>query len=105
MPLSLILSPVFCVLILMRLDLFLKASRLCPRRTVAQELCEAGAVTVNGAQAKPARNLHVGDEITLRRRNRLLNVRVLALPATRQTSRSESSSLYEIISEMSLEND
>ncbi|MBD0373869.1 MAG: RNA-binding S4 domain-containing protein [Pyrinomonadaceae bacterium] len=83
----------------MRLDLFLKASRLCPRRTVAQELCEAGAVSVNGAQAKAARNLHVGDEITLRRRNHLLTARVLALPATRQTSRSESSTLYEIISD------
>jgi ribosomal 50S subunit-recycling heat shock protein len=84
----------------MRLDLFLKASRLCLRRTVAQELCEAGAVSVNGAQAKPARNLHVGDEITLRRRNRLLTARVRALPATRQTSRSESSTLYEIISDI-----
>jgi ribosomal 50S subunit-recycling heat shock protein len=86
----------------MRLDLFLKASRLCPRRTVAQELCEAGAVAVNGAQAKPARNLHVGDEITLRRRNRLLTARVLALPMTRQTSRGESSSLYEIISDTTI---
>ncbi|HEX8649730.1 MAG TPA: RNA-binding S4 domain-containing protein [Pyrinomonadaceae bacterium] len=89
----------------MRLDLFLKASRLCPRRTVAQALCEAGAVSVNGAQAKPARHLHVGDEITLRRRNRLLTARVCALPATRQTSRSESSSLYEIVSDTPLESD
>jgi ribosomal 50S subunit-recycling heat shock protein len=87
----------------MRLDLFLKASRLCLRRTVAQELCEAGAVLVNGVRAKPARTLRVGDEITLRRRNRLLNVRVRALPATRQTSRSESSSLYEIIGDTPLE--
>jgi ribosomal 50S subunit-recycling heat shock protein len=87
----------------MRLDLFLKASRLCPRRTVAQELCEAGAVSVNGGQAKPARIVRIGDEITLRRRNRLLTVRVLALPATRQTSRSESSSLYEIIGDTPLE--
>ena len=87
----------------MRLDLFLKASRLCPRRTVAQELCEAGGVTVNGAQAKPARAVHVGDEISLRRRNRLLTVRITALPAAKQTSRSESSTLYEIISDTPLE--
>jgi ribosomal 50S subunit-recycling heat shock protein len=87
----------------MRLDLFLKASRLCPRRTVAQELCEAGAVAVNGTQAKPARTVRVGDEITLRRRNRLLTARVSALPTTRQTSRSESSTLYEIISDTPLE--
>jgi len=87
----------------MRLDLFLKASRLCPRRTVAQELCEAGAVSLNGGQAKPARPVRVGDEITLRRRNRLLTVRVLALPAARQTSRSESSTLYEITGDTPLD--
>jgi ribosomal 50S subunit-recycling heat shock protein len=89
----------------MRLDLFLKASRLCPRRTVAQELCEAGAVSLNGGQAKPARAVRVGDEITLRRRNRLLTVRVLALPATRQTSRGESSTLYEITGDTPLESE
>lgn len=87
----------------MRLDLFLKASRLCPRRTVAQELCEAGAVYVNATQAKPARAVRIGDEITLRRRNRLLTVRVIALPATRQTSRSESSTLYEITADIPTE--
>ena len=89
----------------MRLDLFLKASRLCPRRSVAQNLCETGAVAVNGTQAKPARAVHVGDEINLRRRNRLLTVRVIALPATRQTSRSESSTLYEITGDTPLENE
>ena len=83
----------------MRLDLFLKASRLVPRRTVAQQLCDAGLVSVNGATAKSSRTLHVEDEITLRRRNHLLNVRVLALPATRQTSKSDASSLYETLSE------
>jgi ribosomal 50S subunit-recycling heat shock protein len=89
----------------MRLDLFLRASRLCLRRTIAQELCEAGAVSVNGVAAKPARALRIGDEITLRRRNHLLTVRVVALPATRQTSRSESSNLYEIINDTPLKSD
>lgn len=83
----------------MRLDLFLKASRLCLRRTIAQALCEAGQVSVNGTQAKSSRAVQVGDEIALRRRNRLLTVRVLAVPATRQTSRSDASSLYEILSD------
>jgi ribosomal 50S subunit-recycling heat shock protein len=83
----------------MRLDLFLKASRLCLRRTVAQQLCEAGQAHVNGAQAKSSRVVQVGDEIALRRRNRLLTLRVLAVPATRQTSRSDASSLYEILSD------
>ncbi|HEV7374585.1 MAG TPA: RNA-binding S4 domain-containing protein [Pyrinomonadaceae bacterium] len=87
-------------LFFVRLDLFLKASRLSPRRTVAQALCDAGLVSVNGVAAKSSRAVHVGDEINLRRRNHLLTVRVLALPATRQTSRSDASSLYEIVSDV-----
>ena len=83
----------------MRLDLFLKASRLVLRRTVAQALCDAGVVSVNGATAKSSRALRVGDEISLRRRNHLLKVRVLVLPASRQTSRSDASSLYQILSD------
>jgi ribosomal 50S subunit-recycling heat shock protein len=83
----------------MRLDLFLKASRLVPRRTVAQQLCDAGLVSVNGATAKSSRTLHAGDEISLRRRNHLLTVRVLTLPTTRQTSKSDAHSLYETLSD------
>jgi ribosomal 50S subunit-recycling heat shock protein len=83
----------------MRLDLYLKASRLCLRRTVAQQLCEAGLVFVNGAQAKSSRVVQAGDEIRLRRRNRLLTVRVLVVPNARQTSRADASGLYEILSE------
>lgn len=83
----------------MRLDLFLKASRLCLRRTVAQQLCEAGQVWVGGARAKSSRSVQVGDEIALRRRNRLLTVRVLSVPNTRQTSRSDASGLYEVLSD------
>jgi ribosomal 50S subunit-recycling heat shock protein len=89
----------------MRLDLFLKASRLCPRRTVAQELCDAGAVLVNGTAGKSARAINAGDEISLRRRNRQLSVRVLTVPTTRQTARSDASSLYEILSEETISDD
>jgi ribosomal 50S subunit-recycling heat shock protein len=83
----------------MRLDLFLKASRLVMRRTLAQEMCDAGVVRVKGAPAKSSRSVSVGDEITLPRGQRVLTVRVLALPASRQTSRSEASTLYEILSD------
>lgn len=79
----------------MRLDLFLKSSRLCQRRTLAQKLCEAGLVSINGKVAKPATTVKVGDELSLRRGERVTNVRVLALPSGRQTSRSDASSLYE----------
>jgi ribosomal 50S subunit-recycling heat shock protein len=87
----------------MRLDLFLKASRLVLRRTLAQEMCEAGAVLVNGMRAKSSRAVNIGDEIALRRPNRLLNVRVLAVPISRQTSRSEAPTLYEITSDTEVE--
>ena len=82
----------------MRLDQFLRASRLVLRRKIAQELCELGAVTVNGVPARSARAVHVGDEISLRRWDeRTLVVRVTHLPATRQTSRQQAATLYEIL--------
>jgi ribosomal 50S subunit-recycling heat shock protein len=87
----------------MRLDLFLKASRLVMRRTVAQEMCDAGVVMVNGTRAKSSRAINVGDEIVLRRPNRLLSVRVLAVPLSRQTSRSEAPTLYEVLSDTALD--
>lgn len=86
----------------MRLDQFLKASRLVLRRTVAQELCEAGGVLVNNLPARSARAVRIGDEIQLRRGKRILTVRVVAVPAARQTSRSEASDLYEVLSDAAL---
>lgn len=73
------------------------------RRTVAQELCAAGAVEVNDAVARSSRAVRAGDEIRVRRRNRLLTVRVLELPASRQTSRAASASLYEVVADERVE--
>jgi ribosomal 50S subunit-recycling heat shock protein len=87
----------------MRLDLFLKASRLSPRRSIAQELCDAGAVSVNGNRAKAARVVNVGDEITITRRNHLLKVKVEAVPASKQVSRADAPSLYSILTDRALE--
>ncbi len=75
------------------------------RRAVAQELCDAGAVEVNGAPAKSSRAVTEGDEITVRRRHRVTTVRVLSLPKTRQVARSEAPSLYEILNDSRLEED
>jgi len=86
----------------MRLDQFLRASRLVVRRTVAQELCEAGAVSVNGAAARSSRTVREGDEISIRRRDRALTVRVLTVPQAKQVSRADASSLYEIVSDTRL---
>ena len=86
----------------MRLDLFLKASRLCSRRTLAQKLCDAARVSVNGATAKSAHAIKVGDEILIRLNRKLTTVRVVSLPTARQTSRKEAGSLYDVIGEESL---
>jgi ribosomal 50S subunit-recycling heat shock protein len=86
-----------------RLDLFLKASRLSGRRSLAQKLCDAGRVLLNGRPAKSAHAVKPGDEILIRRQNKLTTVRVLSIPTARQTSRKEAGSLYEIISEVGLE--
>ncbi|MEP6718651.1 MAG: RNA-binding S4 domain-containing protein [bacterium] len=83
----------------MRLDLFLKASRLSSRRTIAQRICEAGWVSVNGNVAKSSHAVKAGDEITVTRRDKLTTVRILSLPNTRQTSRRHAATLYELLSE------
>lgn len=87
----------------MRLDLFLKSSRLCLRRTVAQQLCDAGLVTVNDKPAKSSTTVQAGNELSIRRRDCVLRVRIVALPTSRQTSRSEANNLYEILGEEKLE--
>ena len=87
----------------MRLDLFLKASRLCSRRTVAQKICEAGRVSINGTSAKSSHAVKPGDEISVRSRTKLTSIRVLSLPTTRQTSRNDARTLYEVLSEESLD--
>jgi ribosomal 50S subunit-recycling heat shock protein len=79
----------------MRLDLFLKLSRLVPRRTLAQQMCEAGAVKLNGSTAKSAHLVRPGDEIEIRQRGRLSTIRVLDVPG-KQVSKSMALSLYEI---------
>jgi ribosomal 50S subunit-recycling heat shock protein len=82
-----------------RLDVFLKVSRLCPRRPLAQELCDAGLVLLNGRPAKPAHAVNAGDEINIRRRDREIVARVLEAPATRNVSRHDAGQLVEIVSE------
>jgi ribosomal 50S subunit-recycling heat shock protein len=83
----------------MRLDLFLKSSRLILRRTLAQEFCDAGRVKINGVKAKSSREVKVNDEIRIKRSNRILIVRVLQIPSNKQVSRQAASSLFEVVSE------
>lgn len=80
----------------MRLDKFLKVSRLIKRRTVANEVSEMGRVLVNGNPAKPAKQLKEGDIITIEYANRNVCAKVLKVP-TGNVSVQEASTLYEII--------
>jgi len=89
----------------MRLDLFLKASRLCPRRTIAQKLCDAGLVSINGSTAKSAHQVKPADEIIIKRRDKVSTIRVLSVPLERQTSRKDAGSFYEIIEEHKVNED
>lgn len=61
----------------MRLDKYLKVSRLIKRRTVANEACDAGRVSLNGNVAKASANVKPGDEIEIRFGNRTVKVQVL----------------------------
>ena len=81
----------------MRLDLFLKVSRLVPRRSLAQAMCEAGAVYVNGSQAKSSHPVRTGDELRINQRGFLTTYRVLSIP-TGQVSKANATSLYELVS-------
>ncbi|NLO98316.1 MAG: RNA-binding S4 domain-containing protein [Peptococcaceae bacterium] len=64
----------------MRLDKFLKVSRLIKRRTVAKDVCDGQKVSVNNKIAKPSTEIKPGDIITIDMKNHILEVKVLATP-------------------------
>ncbi len=80
----------------MRLDKFLKVSRLIKRRTVANEVSVMGRVYVNGNSAKPSKQIKEGDEIKIEYANRTVIAKVLKVPSN-NVSVQEAPSLYEII--------
>lgn len=86
----------------MRLDKFLKVSRLVKRRTVACELCQGGHVKVNGNVAKPAAELKVGDILQIRFGNRLITARVEQVPVKAVPAQA-ADSLYTLLEETPLE--
>ena len=81
----------------MRLDKFLKVSRLIKRRTVANEACDSERVSVNGKAAKASYDVKTDDRITIIYGNKSVTVRVLEIKDT--TKKSEAAGMYEIISE------
>ncbi len=79
----------------MRLDKFLKVSRLIKRRTVANEACDAGRVMVNGKPAKASVNVKVGDIIEIMFGTRAVKVEVLDIQET--TRKDEARELFRYI--------
>ena len=80
----------------MRLDKFLKVSRLIKRRTVANEVSDKGRVLVNGTQAKPAKALKVGDIIEIESAKKPIKVKVVEIPQG-NVSIQQACTLYEVI--------
>lgn len=80
----------------MRLDKFLKVSRIIKRRTVANEACDSSYVSVNGAPAKASRLLKIGDIVEVAFGNRTLKFKVLAL--NEHVSKNDATTMYEVLS-------
>ncbi|WP_279012962.1 RNA-binding S4 domain-containing protein [Thomasclavelia cocleata] len=87
----------------MRLDKFLKVSRIIKRRTLSKEISESSRVKVNGKVAKPSTKLHVGDEIEIEFGRSLLTIKVKEL--REHVLKEDSVMLYEIIKEERIERD
>ncbi|MGN0415700.1 MAG: RNA-binding S4 domain-containing protein [Agathobacter sp.] len=79
----------------MRLDKFLKVSRLIKRRTVANEACDAGRVLIGGKPAKASANVKAGDEIEILFGQKSVKVRVLNVAET--VRKEEARDLFEYI--------
>ena len=80
----------------MRLDKFLKVSRLIKRRTVANKVSEQGRIYVNGVIAKPAKQLKEGDVITIVQADTEIKVKIVRVP-NNNVSVQEAPTLYEVI--------
>ncbi len=85
----------------MRIDKFLKVSRILKRRTIANELAANQRVEINGRIVKPSHDVKVGDVVAITFGNRRIEIRVLSVQDVKK--KSEASDLYEIVSESKVE--
>ena len=79
----------------MRLDKYLKVSRIIKRRTVAKEACESGRVSINGKVAKAGTDIKEGDIIEILFANKSLKAKVLSI--SEHVRKEAASSMYEIL--------
>lgn len=80
----------------MRLDKYLKVSRLIKRRTVAKDVCSGGKVEINGKVAKAGSEVKVGDKLSIHFGDKVLEVTIKDIKENVRAS--EASSLYEVLS-------
>ena len=80
----------------MRLDKYLKVTRLIKRRTIANKVSDQGRVYVNDVIAKPSKQLKEGDVITIVQSDTQIKVRIIKIPLN-NVSVQEASGLYEVI--------
>lgn len=81
----------------MRLDKYLKVSRLIKRRTVANEACDGGRISANGRVVKASYDVKVGDELEIAFGSKVLTVRVTDV--REQVGKNDAATLYEVISQ------
>ncbi len=79
----------------MRLDKFLKVSRLIKRRTLAKEVADQGRILINGKSAKASSEVNVGDELEIRFGQRIMTVKIEKLQET--TRKEDADSMYTVI--------
>ena len=82
----------------MRLDKFLKVSRIIKRRPVAKTICDGGRVWVNDHPAKAGKEVHENDMLRINLSSKILTCQILSIPAGNVRA-AEASSLYRLISE------
>ena len=85
----------------MRLDKYLKVSRIIKRRTLAKEVADNGRIHVNGKVAKSSTKLEVGDNITIQFGNKIVEVKVLELRDS--TKKEDATNMFELVSEKVLD--
>lgn len=87
-------------MISLRLDKFLKISRLIKRRTLAKEVADQGRILINGQQAKASSNVKVGDELQVRFGQKVVTAKIELLQDS--TKKEDAANMYTIIKEESL---
>ncbi len=80
----------------MRIDKYLKVSRIIKRRTIANEACDTGRVTVNGKVVKASYDVNIGDIIEVKLGERVLKIKVEAI--TEHVLKGDASNLYTVLS-------